>query len=64
MSEIYYKGRMVTLWDKHTPDTMKVRKSGESWLEMMDRTQAGRDMLERENEEIRIEFIEFLKTGE
>ena len=64
MSEIYYKGRMVTLWDKHPPDTMKVRKSGESWLEMMDRTQAGRDMLERENEEIRIEFIEFLKTGE
>ena len=64
MSKIYYKGRMVTLWDKSPDESMSTRKEGESWLHMMERTQADRDMLARDNEKIRIEFIAFLKQGE
>jgi len=61
MSDATYKGRRVTIWNKSEPEEWDERLNGESWLDMMIRTESQREELERENKRVEIEFSKLIK---
>jgi len=59
MEEIYYKGRMVTVWDG--APICEERINGESWLSMRNRTEPERKAKKKEDFAIREEVRHILK---